>query len=113
VRAILAQYIAAPAMSLAAAHYGFRLDADEQRRRYVIQSLFDVGGVPLAAYQRRFGNEALDDLPQLDELLDTGMATITDGVLALTEAGTERSDAIGPWLYSARVRELMGGYMWG
>jgi oxygen-independent coproporphyrinogen III oxidase len=33
-------------------------------------------------------------------------------VLALTDAGLERSDAIGPWLCSPAVRARMEGHEW-
>jgi oxygen-independent coproporphyrinogen III oxidase len=88
--------------------HGFALDGDEQRRRFVIQSLLQAPGLDLARYAARFGSAALDDLPRLRDL--GALATLDDARLALTPAGLERSDAIGPWLYSDRVLRLMAGY---
>ncbi len=110
VKAILADYVAKPAAAFDVADYGARLDDEEQRRRYIIQSLLQTEGLSRAAYQARFGADPLDDLPVLAELVEHGLARVDDGALALTDAGMERSDTIGPWLYSAPVEESMRGY---
>jgi oxygen-independent coproporphyrinogen-3 oxidase len=110
VRAILADYIARPDQSFDAAHYGIALTAEDQRRRFLIQSILQVDGLDLAAYQRRFGTSALDDLPELAELEQFGLAAITDARIVLTDGGLERSDTIGPWLYTAGVQTLMEAY---
>jgi oxygen-independent coproporphyrinogen-3 oxidase len=112
VRALIADYIARPAEAFAVADHGFRLDADEQRRRFVLQSLLQCDGLDLAAYRRRFGTEVWDDLPQLAELEPRGLARAEGNTLALTGAGLELSDAIGPWLYSPEVRRRMEGHAW-
>jgi oxygen-independent coproporphyrinogen-3 oxidase len=110
VRAILVTYATRPAESFESAAYGIHMSGEEQRRRYAIKSLLEAGGLPFDGYRRRFGADVTDDLPQLHELVEYGLACADDGHLCLTDAGVERSDVIGPWLYSARVRELMGGY---
>jgi oxygen-independent coproporphyrinogen-3 oxidase len=110
VRAILADYIARPDAAFAVADYGFRLDGDDQRRRYVIQSLLQAEGLALADYQARFGGDLYADLPALPELAARGWAVATPDRLQLTPAGLEQSDAIGPWLYSAQVSALMEAY---
>jgi oxygen-independent coproporphyrinogen III oxidase len=43
-------------------------------------------------------------------LADRKLAIHGTDRLQLSATGLERSDAIGPWLYSSRVRELMGAY---
>jgi oxygen-independent coproporphyrinogen-3 oxidase len=110
VREIIAHYTARPDAAFAHADYGFRLDREEQRRRFVIQSLLTRDGLSFAAYERRFGARPLDDLPQLAELAPLGLAAASAGVLRLTDTGMARSDVIGPWLYSASVRGLMATY---
>jgi len=116
VREILAAYFAKAAYRVKtddafdSVDYGFKLDGAEQRRRFVIQSLLQVEGLDFAAYGARFGSEAVDDLPELARLEDHGLATRVDARLRLTEEGLEMSDAIGPALYSARVRRLMKSY---
>jgi oxygen-independent coproporphyrinogen-3 oxidase len=110
VREIVADFIGRPDAAFAQANYGFLLDDEEQRRRYVIQSLLTHVGLDVPAYQRRFHSDPLDDLPQLLELESLGLANRQGQHLILTAAGLERSDAIGPWLYSQRVQALMAGY---
>jgi oxygen-independent coproporphyrinogen-3 oxidase len=110
VKAILAEYVARPAEAFDAAEYGCVLDGEEQRRRYVIQSLLQVEGLCPDAYGRRFGTDPSGDLPELEALLEHGLAARGGGRFRLTEAGLERSDAIGPWLYSDRVRDSMREY---
>ena len=110
IRAILNHYIARPAEDFDYAHYGFTLNGDEQRRRYVLKSLLEAGGLRLPAYTRRFAGEPLSDLPELYELLKLKLATLEAETLTLTPSGIEYSDVIGPWLYSEPVRSLMEGY---
>jgi len=110
VRAILADYVARPAAAFAVAEHGYALDREDQARRYLIQSLLQARGLALAAYRDRFGRDALQAHPELAELVEHGLATRTDTALRLTERGLERSDTIGPWLYSAKVRRLMAEY---
>jgi oxygen-independent coproporphyrinogen-3 oxidase len=110
VRAILADYIRAPDAAFAAAHYGATLSPDDSRRRYLIQSLLQAGGLDRAAYRLRFGRDALEEIPQLATLVEHGLAEAETGRLWLTATGLERSDAIGPWLYTAAVTRLMAAY---
>ncbi|MBL8717404.1 MAG: STM4012 family radical SAM protein [Myxococcales bacterium] len=88
------------------AERGFVLDLDEQRRRWVELTLL-AEGVDRAAYRARFGTDVLADLPELATLVDDGLAQVDDAHLVLTDAGLERSDAIGPWLFSDAVRARM------
>jgi len=110
VREILSDYVDRSDAEFASARYGFALDADERRRRFVIQSLLWKEGLDLAHYRRRFGSEALRDLPQLAELRPQGLAALDGEQLTLTPLGLERSDALGPWLTSSRVHTLTEAY---
>ncbi|EEF59510.1 STM4012 family radical SAM protein [Pedosphaera parvula] len=89
------------------ADYGFILDDSEQKRRYVAQTLLLASGLPLDFYQKRFGTSVFEDLPELCELEVLGFAVRESQLLRLTTEGMERSDVIGPWLYSPQVVELM------
>jgi oxygen-independent coproporphyrinogen-3 oxidase len=124
VRAILADYVSKPPEAFSVAEVGYTLDEEDQRRRFAIQSLLHGDGLDLCAYRHRFGSEALDDLPELAELPAHGLAEYRGPVLSsqfsvlspegpalrLTERGVERSDTIGPWLYSARAQRLSAEY---
>lgn len=107
---ILRRYVSAPERSFAQADYGFVLDEREQRRRYLIQSLLVRPGLDESAYLARFGTPVLEDLPQLSELIDSGLAQRREGLLALTDQGMARADTIGPWLYSEKVTAGMEAY---
>ncbi|MGC5330256.1 STM4012 family radical SAM protein [Micromonospora sp. DT62] len=109
VRAVLDDYLARPADDFRLAEFGFALDGAEQRRRWLLKSLLRAEGVDAAAYRTRFGALPGDDFPELGRLVERGWAG--DGGLRLTPAGLARSDAIGPWLTSARVRDAMTGYV--
>lgn len=111
VRGIIAAYSERTEASFGEVGYGFRLDSDERRRRYMLLSLL-AEGVDLEAYRQRFCTDALTDFPELLELEAHGLGRRVDGVLKLTDAGVERSDLIGPWLHSERVQDMMKEYAW-
>lgn len=107
VRAIIDDYLARPESDFDLAEVGFRLDAGEQRRRWLITSLLRADGCDQAGYTARFGSRVVDDFPQLEVLADRGWLTADVDRLALTDAGLAHSDAIGPWLVSGPVRAAM------
>ncbi|WP_338845628.1 STM4012 family radical SAM protein [Massilia sp. W12] len=106
-RDIIADWLNQDAVALSQARYGFVLNEDEQQRRFAMQSLLTEPGLELAAWQARFGGELLAHRPELQALLDLGLAQAHQGWLRLTEAGYARADTIGPWLASPAVRALM------
>src|SRR5262249_34848068 len=112
VLAILQDYVTRPDAAFAVADYGIVLSTQEQRRRLVLLSLMQHAGVDLNDYARRFGGDAADDFPELAALVRRGLATQDASAIALTPSGLERSDVIGPWLYSADMRRRMESYEW-
>ncbi len=109
-RRIITDYIEAGAAQEPLVDYGYRLDAEDQRRRYLILSLLSRPGVDFSLYRQRFGSPLLDDFPQLHQLVEHEFATCSSEGMRLTDEGLEYSDSIGPWLYSARVNRLMREY---
>ncbi|MBD2488208.1 STM4012 family radical SAM protein [Aulosira sp. FACHB-615] len=107
---ILQAYIQTPDELFEYAHYGFQLDAEEQRRRYILLSLLSDEGLNFVNYRLRFASEVDADFPELSELLTLSLAMKDEDSLHLTEFGIERSDTIGAWLFSEKVQELMQGY---
>jgi oxygen-independent coproporphyrinogen III oxidase len=107
---ILGHYLQREDGEFAYADHGFALDEDEQRRRFVIQSLLIRSGLDREAYRRRFGNDCLNDLPQLNELQVRGLARIDAERIVATDEGLARADTIGPWLVSPAVAERMRAY---
>lgn len=112
IRARIAAWSAQADQDFAVARFGIQLDVDDQRRRFVLQSLLQTTGLDLQAYQDRFGGRVFDHLPQLRQLTRLGLAECDGGRLCLDAAGLAAADAIGPWLYSPRVRQLMEGHAW-
>lgn len=110
VREIIADYLRREPAEFAAADHGFDLDPDEQRRRYLLQSLLTADGLATARYAERFGTPPADDFPELDALAEAGLATVEPDWVRLTAAGLERSDAIGPLFFSPAVRDRVRGY---
>jgi oxygen-independent coproporphyrinogen-3 oxidase len=110
VREIIADYLAKDDAAFAVADYGCELDGAEQRRRWVIKSLLRAEGMDLAAYERHFGSGAPEDVPQLADLSAAGLVERRGDRLAPTPAGLERSDVIGPWLYSEHAQQLMSAF---
>ncbi|MDD2868484.1 STM4012 family radical SAM protein [Neomegalonema sp.] len=94
------------------ARHGVILGEEERIRRFVIKSLLNLEGLDLARCAALFGIEAREALPELADLEATGLAEEQAGRLILTEAGLERSDAVGPWLVSAPTRARMEAYAW-
>lgn len=107
VREILSDYMARADEAFDVADYGFVLNPHEQRRRYLIQSILQIEGLDFVDYEQRFGTAPFDDVPELEELLRLELTEESDGILRLNARGFERSDTIGPWLASSRVRSQM------
>ena len=111
VHEILDDYLAREPDDFLHARYGFELDAEDRQRRFAILSLLQDEGLSLSEFQSAHGLELLAALPELHELLEQRFAIFVDeDRLKLTAAGMERSDAIGPWLFSQRVHSLMEQY---
>jgi oxygen-independent coproporphyrinogen-3 oxidase len=104
---IIEQYLALDETRFARAEHGYRLDEEEQRRRYVIQSLLTEPGLDRDAYMARFGSRCEEDLPQLAELHALELVEADGPVLRLNDRGYSYADTIGPWLASGAVRALM------
>jgi oxygen-independent coproporphyrinogen III oxidase len=108
VREIIDRWIAKPDDAFAVADYGFVLDVEEQRRRWLILSLLYDDGLDVEAYRARFAAEPEAD-PAL-AALSPSFALRTGGTLRLTPEGVARADAIGPALFSEAVRRRMTDY---
>ncbi|MEV8421808.1 STM4012 family radical SAM protein [Streptomyces niveus] len=95
------------------AEVGRAVDADEARRRHLLQSLLQAEGMAVENYRERFGSSPADDFPaELDRFADHGwLDTDTGpGLLRLSPTGLAYSDALGPGLFSPAVRAAMASY---
>jgi oxygen-independent coproporphyrinogen-3 oxidase len=111
VKEIIADYLAREPADFAAADHGFILDADEQQRRFLLQSILHVEGLDAGRYEARFGPEPVADFPDLATFADLGLLEFDGRTCRPTPLGLERADALGSWFFSARVRGLMGEYV--
>jgi oxygen-independent coproporphyrinogen III oxidase len=107
VLSILEQYVRSDRESFSSVEYGFQLDEEDQRRRYVIKSLLTGEGLNQEDYKNCFGTNPLTEFPELSELETMQLVTTKSDRIRLTPAGLERSDVVGPFLYSEKVRRLM------
>ncbi|MFE7123275.1 STM4012 family radical SAM protein [Streptomyces sp. NPDC057617] len=111
IRTIIDTYTATEDFSRA--EVGRRIDADEARRRHLLQSLLQAQGMDMADYRERFGTAPAEDFPaELDRFADLGwLDTGADpGLLRLSPEGLAYSDALGPALFSPAVRAAMAEY---
>ena len=110
VKGIIADYLARTRDELAHAEHGFALDSDEQRRRYLLQSILNTEGLEVSRYLSRFGTDPADDFAELHTFAELGLLAFDGLSWSPTPLGLERSDALGPWFFSPRVRDLMERY---
>ncbi|MDO0929419.1 STM4012 family radical SAM protein [Streptomyces sp. TG1A-8] len=110
IRGIIDDYVAST--DFAHAEVGYRMDAREARRRHLLQSLLQAGGLEDGDYRARFGSAPADDFgAELGVLADRGWLDDTaPGRLRLTAEGLAHSDAVGPELFSPAVRAAMAAY---
>ena len=76
-----------PRRSSLHAEHGFALDADEQRRRYLLQSLLNAEGLDVGRYPRRFGTDPADDFPDLRDFAELGLLECDGGRWVPTDGG--------------------------
>ncbi|MET0233495.1 MAG: STM4012 family radical SAM protein [Kibdelosporangium sp.] len=110
VRGIIDDYVSRPAADFARAAVGIHLDAAEQRRRHLLQSVLQAEGLDKAVYRKRFGSEVTGDFPELAEFSERGWLADTADRLRLTAEGLAWSDGIGPALFSSSVQSAMAAY---
>lgn len=110
VRAIIDSYTATTDFDRAAV--GRVIDADEARRRHLLQSILRADGLSVADYRARFGTDPHTDFPvELTRLAERGWLADTGSTqLRLSPEGLAYSDAIGPEFFSAAVRAAMAEY---
>jgi oxygen-independent coproporphyrinogen-3 oxidase len=105
IRSIIEKYIAKSHFN--EVDYGIELNKEEQQRRFVIKSVLHGTGLDVNRYHTLYGHHALQQYPLLQELITADLASIQNSILRLTESGLDYSDAIGPALYSADIKQLI------
>jgi len=110
VKDVITHYLERTEEDFANANYGVQLSLDEQKRRFLMQSLLITEGLTITAYNDRFSTDCFDDFPELNELIELSLATQKDNQVQLTRKGMERADTIGPWLASSTMLNRMKEY---
>lgn len=111
VRAIIDDYVAGTTADFRRAVVGHAMTEDEARRRHLLQSVLQAAGMPVADYRSRFGADPREHFgAELDRWAERGWLDDTGGRLRLTARGMAYSDALGPELFSPRVRAAMAEY---
>ncbi|MFC4114970.1 STM4012 family radical SAM protein [Nonomuraea zeae] len=107
VRSIIDDYVGRT--DFGTANVGFALSPGERRRRHLIQSLLQAGGLAREHYAQRFGTDVLADFPVLLDRFGEWLS-VSPSTVGLTPEGLAYSDAIGPALFSPEVGRLMDAY---
>ena len=108
IKHIINEYIAKSSSDFEFVDYGIELPVEEQKRRFVIKSILHASALDTRRYESLYGNKLLSDFPQLGLLLENQLAVMDESQkMHLTSQGTDYSDAIGPWLYSPYIKELI------
>jgi oxygen-independent coproporphyrinogen III oxidase len=110
IHALLERWIGQSDDAFAHASWGCRLTRNDQRRRFVIQSLLTYPGLSAADYASRFAEAVEDGFPELLRLGERGFVEYSDSVYRLTASGMECSDAIGPLLYAPAHRARLEAF---
>lgn len=112
VRTIIDGYTATEDFSHA--QVGRYTDGDEARRRHLLQSVLQAGGMRLSEYRERFGSSPEEDFRAELALFEKRGWLDPDapaaGLLRLSPEGLAHSDALGPELFSPAVRAAMASY---
>jgi len=86
------------------ASYGYILDKDEQKRRYILKSILKVTGLDIDDYIYKFESSPLEDFKELSSLIEDDFLENRKNRLVPTERGLMYSDAIGDLFISDEVR---------
>ncbi len=87
--------------------FGFLLNEEEQKRRYVIKHILFGTGISKEDYHKHFGGDVLQDFTILKEWIKEGCAKESSEFIRLTEPGVALSDYLGPQLISPEVNRKM------
>lgn len=93
------------------ASYGYKLNEDEQKRRYIIKSVLKVTGLDIEDYMKRFSSSPLEEYKILNSLIENDFIINKDDFLYPTEKGLRYSDKIGPLFVSDEVQEKIKAFI--
>jgi oxygen-independent coproporphyrinogen-3 oxidase len=110
IRAVVEDYITRMNARETDIRYGFRLDEEEQRRRFLILSLL-YDGFDFSGFSSRFGVDARVIFADLLEVLLEEQLVIQQGErMILSKRGTRHADIVGQICFSARVQQAIDSF---
>lgn len=110
IKAILESYNGRTEADFKQISYGFKMDEDTQKRRFILQSILHMSGLSIELYQKRFASSPFTDYPQLAELVELQLIEDKQSCWQLTQRGLELADLIGPWFYAPDIEQRMNSY---
>lgn len=110
IKAIIENYTARTEQDFSQISYGFKMDEDTQKRRFILQSILHISGLSPIFYHRHFQSDPFIDYPQLVELVNLKLLAQTHDIWTLTPEGLALSDLIGPWFYASDIEQRMSEY---
>lgn len=82
----------------------------EQRRRWLIKSLFRSKGLDRIQYRSLFHSDPAEEFAELAEMIPAGYFTATAQSIKPTALGLAWSDALAPMLFSPNVQARSGEF---
>jgi len=110
VQEIIRDYIDRSDESFSLVDYGCELDTHEQRRRWLIKSLFHSSGLDVNRYIGLFGAHPADQFSEVQQMIDAAYLIERDDFIQPTASGLEWSDALAPMLFSDAVEVRSSEY---
>ncbi|MFD1261839.1 STM4012 family radical SAM protein [Entomomonas asaccharolytica] len=110
IKAILESYNSRTEADFKQISYGFKMDEDTQKRRFILQSILHMSGLSIELYQKCFASSPFTDYPQLAKLVALQLIEDKQSCWKLTQRGLELADLIGPWFYAPDIEQRMNSY---
>ena len=92
--------------------YGFQLNEDEQKRRFLVKAFTEGGELSIEKYNTLFNANPFDEYDLLKEFEARNWLSKRDHTIKLSAEGMKHEDVIGPALYSEEVKNLMHHFSW-
>ena len=90
--------------------FGYLLNEDELKRRYILKSILKVTGLDIEDYTSKFKTSPLTDFKEMQFLLENDFLLQKKSRLYPTEKGLMYSDAIGNLFISGEVKRKVVTY---
>lgn len=110
IKNIISDYNQRTLQDFSTIQYGFKLNLEEEKRRYLIKSFCENNGLLVKRYETIFSTSPFDDFPQLQELFELNLVEEKGKKITLNLKGRALEDVIGPWLYSMNVQNAIQSF---